>query len=170
MFAEATILGTTGEFNRSNELYHKVLALRPGDIEAMIGLSGNYAVTLRLNEAREFAERAVSLDPMSYRAVWQLAFVHSWSWNFEEARRYYDRVISFEPESPHSWIFWMRYAVYLWGLGDKAAAKQILDDAPASITTTYSEIAYAYLNRDFPKMQELLDATEGDAGASSLRI
>ena len=164
VFAEATTLGTTSEFDRSNELYHKVLALRRGDIEVMVGLSGNYAVTLRLDEAREFAEQAVSLDPMSYRAAWQLAFVHSWLWNFEDARRYYDRVISFEPESPHTWIFWMRYAVYLWGLGDKAAAKQILDEAPASISTTYSQITYAYLNRDFPKMQELLDATEGDAG------
>jgi TolB-like protein/Tfp pilus assembly protein PilF len=163
-FAEAAILGVTSEFDRSNEHYHKVLALRPGDIEAMVGLSGNYVVTLRLEEAREFAEQAVSLDPMSFKATWQLAFVHSWSWNFEEARRYYDRVMSFEPESPHAWVFWMRYTVYLLGLGDRVTAKQILDEAPASISTTYSQITYAYLNRDFPKMQELLDATEGDAG------
>jgi TolB-like protein/Flp pilus assembly protein TadD len=162
LFAEAAILGATSEFDESNEHYHKVLALRPGDIEAMVGLSGNYAVTLRLDEALKFAEQAVSLDPMSFRAIWQLAFVHSWSWNFDDARRYYDRVISFERESPHSWIFWMRYGVYLWGLGDSVAAKQILDEAPATISTIYSRIAYAYLNRDLPKMQELLDATEGD--------
>ena len=102
------------------------------------------------------------LDPMSIDATGQLAFVLAWSWKFEEARKYYDRALALEPESPHPWRFWWRYSVYLWGLGDTAAAKRILDEAPSTISTTNARIRLAYVNRDLQKMQELLETTEGD--------
>jgi tetratricopeptide (TPR) repeat protein len=125
-------------------------------------LAGNYTIALELGKALEYAERAVALDPMDIQATWQLAFVNAWSWNFEEARRYYDRVAVLETEPPHAWRFWMRYQVYLWGFGDTAAAQRILDEAPATISTDFAEAHLAYLNRDFRKARDLLDATGGD--------
>ena len=158
-FAETLFANSFGE---GIELLNLLLELRPGAIEPIIGLAETYTLQLRLDQAREFAEQAVALDPMNIDATWQLAFIHASSWNFEEARKYYDRVLALEPEFPHSWRFWMRYDVYLWGLGDRAAARQILDDAPATISTIYEEIQLAYVNRDLQKMQELLESIEGE--------
>ena len=160
--AEATLLGNANRFEESTEIVYQLLELQPGAVELMTGLAGGYGLQLRFDEATEWAERAVTLDPMSIDANWQLAFVLAESWNFEEARTYYDRALALEPESPYSWIFWMRYDVYLWGLGDTDAAQRILDEAPATISTTYEEIQLAYVNRDLQKMQELLDTTEDD--------
>jgi TolB-like protein/cytochrome c-type biogenesis protein CcmH/NrfG len=162
IFAEAVLLGNSYRFEEAIEQLYRVLELQPGAVEPLTYLSGIYTVQLRLDEAREFAERAVALDPMSIDATSQLAFILTESWNFEEARRYNDRLLALEPESPHSWRFWGRYNVYLWGLGDRAAARRILDEAPATISTIYGEIQLAYVNRDLQKMQELLETTEGD--------
>ena len=158
-FAEAML---SNSFEESIELLNLLLELQPGAVEPIIGLAQTYTLQLRIDQAREFAERAVELDPMNIDATWQLAGIFALSWKFEEARRYYDRVLALEPESPHSWRFSMRYDVYLWGLGDRAAARQILDEAPATISTVYSQIQLAYVNRDLQRMQDLLEATEGE--------
>jgi TolB-like protein/cytochrome c-type biogenesis protein CcmH/NrfG len=163
MLAEAGLLAFSDDrHEESAEIFHRVRKLRPGDVEPLIGLSQIYTVQLRLEEAQEFAEQAVALDPMSFGATWQLAFIHQWSWNFEEARRYYERTIAMEPESPHDWVFNMRYLVYLWGLGDMVAARQILEEAPSTISTINYEVGLAYIDRDLRKMQELLEDPEID--------
>lgn len=162
LFAEASVASGSNRLDESNEKLHTVLKLRPGDPGPLVELAGNYAVALELGKARDYAERAVALDPMDIQATWQLGFVHAWSWNFEEARKYYDRVLTLEAESPHSWRFWMRYQVYLWGFGDTEAAQRMLDEAPPAISTDFAEIHLAYVNRDFRKAQERLNATAGD--------
>jgi TolB-like protein/Flp pilus assembly protein TadD len=162
LFAEAVVASGSNRFEEANEKLYTVLKLRPGDPAPLVELSGNYVVALELGKALDYAERAYALDPLDIGATWQVGFVHAWSWNFEEARTYYDRVLALEPESPHSWRFWMRYQVYLWGLGDTAAAQRILDEAPATISTDFAEAHLAYSNRDFRKAQDLLDATGGD--------
>ena len=58
----------------------------------------------------------------------------------------------------------MRYEVYLWGLGDRATARRILDEAPATMSTIDEDIELAYVNRDLQKMQELLKTLKGDPG------
>jgi TolB-like protein len=148
----------------SYEILHRVLKLRPGDIEALIGLAQGFTVQLRLEEAREYAERVVALDPMNFMATFQLSFVYAIDWNFSEARRFLDRALALEAESPHPWLFYAHFNVYLWGLGDPAAAKQILEDAPPGIYTTYMDIELAYVNRDLETMRALLDAIEGNDG------
>jgi TolB-like protein len=160
LFAEALV--GSNNVDESNEKLHRVLELRPGDPRPLNELSGNHVVGLDLDRALEYAEQAYALDPLDLMTTWQVAFVHAWSWNFEEARRYYDRVAVLETEPPHSWRFWMRYQVYLWGFGDTAAAQRILDEAPATISTDFAEAQLAYLNRDFRKARDLLDATAGD--------
>ena len=162
MLAEAALALSDGHNEKSAEILHRVRTLRPGDVEPLIILTQIYTLQLRLDEAREFAEQAIELDPMSFMATWQIAFVHQWSWNFEEARRYYERTIAMEPDSPHDWVFNMRYLVYLWGLGDKVAARQILDEAPSTISTINYEVGLAYIDRDLQKMQELLEDPEID--------
>jgi TolB-like protein/Flp pilus assembly protein TadD len=162
LFAEASVASGSNRLDEANEKLNTVLKLRPGDPEPLVELAGNYTIALELGKALEYAERAVALDPMDIQATWQVAFVNAWSWNFEEARRYYDRVAVLETEPPHSWRFWMRYQVYLWGFGDTAAAQRILDEAPATISTDFAEAQLAYLNRDFRKARDLLDATAGD--------
>ena len=167
MLAEAALADSLEE---SVGILHRVRKLRPGDVEPLIALAQIYTTKLLLDEARKFAEQAVALDPMSFMATWQLAFIHQWSWNFEEAKRYYDRVIAIELESPHDWVFGMRFAVYLWGLGDSVAARQILDEAPPTIETIGFEILLAYVNRDMQKMQKLLETPELDEGIRSLNL
>jgi tetratricopeptide (TPR) repeat protein len=163
-FAEATLLGASNRFEESTELIDQVLELQPGVVEPMVYQSGTYVLQHRFDEAIKLAEQAVALDPMSIDANWQLGFDLAWSWNFEEAKRYYDRALALDPGSPYSWIFWMCYDVYLWGLGDMAAARRILDEAPATISTIYAEIHLAYVNRDLQKMQKLLESTDDDSG------
>jgi len=160
--AEAVILGLTNRFAEAAELFYELLERRPGAVEAMDHLAGIRTLMLRLDEARKIAERAVALDPMNIEAAWQLAFIHAWSWNFEDARTYYDRVYSLEQESPHSWRVWMRFGVYFWGLGDRVAARQILESTPATIPTFYHEFQLAYVGRDLQEMQDLLESTAGD--------
>ena len=158
MIAEALLADS---FEKTTQILHRVLKLRPGDIDPLIELAQVYGLQLRLEEAQEFAARAVALDPMSSGASWTLAFEHTWAWNFSEARRYYDRAVALEADSPHPWAFWMRFFVYLWGLGDTAAAQKILDGAPSAFSTTSGEILLAYVNRDLDRMRALLDSTEG---------
>ena len=160
LLAEALV--GSNNVDESNEKLNRVLDLRPGDPRPLIELSGNHAVGLDLDKALEYAEQAYALDPLDLMATWQVAFVHAWSWNFEQAKTYYDRVMTLEPESPHRWMFWMRYQVYLWGFGDTAAAQRLLDEAPATISTDFAEAHLAYLNRDFRKARDLLDAPAGD--------
>ena len=157
LLAEAELADSIDE---STEILHRVLKLRPGDIDPLIYLAQNYGLQFRLEEAQEFAGRAVTLDPMSFGANWTLAFEHAWAWNFSEARRYYDRALALEEDSPHPLLFWMRFDVYLWGLGDTARAQQILEEAPPQISTNYGEIELVYVNRDLDTMRALLDATE----------
>ena len=161
LFAEAVLLGLSNNFEEATAGLRQVLELQPAAVEPLTELAGNYIVQLRLDEARKYAERAVSLDPMDIDAIWQLAWVYAWSWDFEQARTSYDRLLALEP-SPHSWRFWNRYYIYLWGLGDRTAAEQILADAPAAIPTVYQEIQLAYLDRNPTKMGELLELTEGE--------
>lgn len=163
LFAEATVLSAHNKFDAAVEKLNAMLELQPGAVRAMSLLSGVYVLQLRLEEARRVAERAVMIDPLSIDATWQLAFVLAWSWSFEDARTYYDRVLAFEPDAPHSWRFWMRYNVYLWGLGDTIGARQILDEAPSSISTLYEEIRFAYVKRNWTKLQELLALTEASS-------
>jgi TolB-like protein len=139
----------------------RVLELQSAAVEPLTELAGYYTIALRLDEARKYAEQAVSLDPMNISAIWQLAFVYAWSWDFEQARTTYDRLLALEP-SPLPRRFWGRYGIYLWGLGDRATAAQILADAPATITTVGAEIQLAYLDRNLTKMGELLELTEGE--------
>jgi Flp pilus assembly protein TadD len=160
LLAEAMVLANANAYEEAIEKLHAIIAIQPGSINAMILLSGVYVVQLRLEEARYAAERAVMLDPLNIEANWALAFVLGWSWSFDEARNYYDRVLAFEPENPHSWRFWMRYQIYLWGLGNTVAARQILEEAPATVSTLNHEIEFAYLVRDWPKLWELLAHTE----------
>ena len=159
MLAEALLAGS---FEASTEILHRVLKLRPGDADPLIELSQGYGLRLRMEEAQEFAERAVVLDPMNPGANWNLAFQYAWAWNFSEARRFYDRALALGAESLHPWAFSMRFRVYLWGLGDTAAARQILEDAPAKLSTTWHEIELAYAIRDLDTMRTLLDAIEED--------
>ena len=160
LLAEAQVAGP----EVSHEILRRVLKLRPGDIEALIGLAQGFTVQLRLEEAREYAERVVALDPMHFMANFQLSLVYAIDWNFSEARRFLDRALALEAESPHPWLFYAHFNVYLWGLGDPAAAKQILEDAPPGIYTTYMDIELAYVNRDLETMRALLDATDGNDG------
>ena len=160
LLAEAMVLANASAFEEAVEKLNATIELQPDSVDAMIQLSGIYAVQLRLKEARSIAERAVMLDPLSIEAAWQACFIHSWSWSFEEARNYCDRALAFEPETPHSWRFWARYQVYLWGLGDTVSARQLLDEAPSTISTLNSEIEFAYIKRDWPKLRELLSHTE----------
>jgi tetratricopeptide (TPR) repeat protein len=139
----------------------RVLELQPAAVDPLTELAGYYNTGLRLDEARKYAEQAVRLDPMNIYAVWTLAVTNSWSWDFEQARTSYDRLLALEP-SLIPWRFWGRYACYLWGLGDRATAEQILADAPATITTVGAEIQLAYLDRNLTKMGELLEPTEGE--------
>jgi len=167
LLAEAMLEDSPEE---SRQILHRVRKLRPGDVEPLLALSESYTLPLRLDEARVFAEQAVALDPLSFKATWQLAFVHTWSWNFEEARRYYDRVIAMEPETPHNWVFSMRFGVYLWGLGDQAAARQLVDEAPPAKSTIHEQLTLAYLDRDVAKMQELLETPKLTGGVRYLNL
>ncbi len=160
LHAEAMVLANANAFEEAVEKLHTVIELQPGSVDAMIQLSGLHAVRMRLEEARSVAERAVMLDPLSIEAAWQVCFILSWSWSFEEARGYCDRALAFEPETPHSWRFWSRYLVYLWGLGDTVAARQLLDEAPPVISTSYAEVEFAYIKRDWRKLREQLAHTE----------
>jgi TolB-like protein/DNA-binding winged helix-turn-helix (wHTH) protein/Tfp pilus assembly protein PilF len=160
--AQAVILSLSPNGDEAEKIFRHLSELRPSATEPLIELSAGYAASLRLDQARRFAERAVELDPMNIEATWQLAFVLAWSWKFHDARKYYDRVFILEEDFPHTWRFWMRYNVYLWGLGDTVAARQILDNAPANIWTLDGEIELAYVTRDLQKMQELFASAEGE--------
>lgn len=160
--AEAMLLRQSNRFAESSELLYRLLERQPGAVEPLIRLAAISTVMLHLDQARRLAERAVELDPMNIRAAWQLAFIHAWSWNFEDAKTYYDRVYALEQESPHHWRVSMRFGVYFWGLGDSAAARQILESAPATIPTFYHEFQLAYVGRNLQEMQDLLESTAGD--------
>lgn len=160
MIAEAVLLANSNRFDESVEKLNRVMELRPGAVDPVFQLAGAYTVQLRLEEAREYAERAVLLDPLSIEAVWQLAFVLAWSWDFDDARIYYDRLSAREPDEPHGWRFWMRYGLYLWGLGDVVAAERILDDAPDTISTANEAIQLAYVRRDWNGVRALLASSE----------
>ncbi len=159
MLAEAVL---ADNFEETYEILHRVVKLWPGDVDPLIELAQSYGLQLRLEEAQDFAERAVALDPLSFDATWTLAFENAWDWNFSDARRFYDRAVALEGESPHPSAYWMRFSVYLWGLGDTAAAQEILENAPPEISTTYREILLAYIKRDLDTMRTLLDTTEGN--------
>lgn len=163
LLAEAMVLANANAFEEAVEKLHTLIELQPGSVDAMIQLSGLHAVRLRLEEARSVAERAVMLDPLSIEAAWQICFILSWSWSFEEARTYCDRSLALEPDTPHSWRFWRRYQVYLWGLGDTVAARQLLDEAPPTIPTLNAEIEFAYIKRDWQKLREQLAHMEASS-------
>lgn len=162
-FASAVVMSYASGRESAMYLFQRVLERQPGEVEALIYLSGLCVEVPQMEQAREYAGKAVTLDPMNIKANWQLGYVLASMWSFGESRRYYDRAIALDPDTPHPWPFWMRYNVYLWGLGDTAAAAQILDQAPASIPTVYQRLRLAHLQRDALTMEQLLETTEGDS-------
>lgn len=162
--AEAVFLFYQDASEEAASLLLELIRLRPGWVEPVIKLAGNYTVRLRLDEASELAERAVMLDPMNVDALWQLAFIRAWSWDFEAAKRYYDRCMALEPERTNELRFWMRWDVYYFGLGDTDAARRMLDEAPASFSTITADLYIAYLNRDWPVVESLLALPEAEGG------
>lgn len=160
LYAQAEILNRSPTFDEAEAIYKEILRREAGWIDPVIALAGIHTVRLRLEEARTLAERAVLLDPRNIGATWQMAFVLAWSWRFDESRLFYDRTLALEPGNPDSWRYWMRYEVYLWGLGDMGAARRILDEAPPALNKAPTEVEFAYVNRNWAELENLLGNLE----------
>lgn len=104
---------------------------RPSDATARWGIGLVLRRQGNLAEAVVLFKEAASLDPRSIKRVWAVAETYSALRAHAEADEVYDQAISLAPDQP---LYWQEKAFnHLAWDGDLAAARSILDDAPANV-------------------------------------
>ncbi|MES1242241.1 MAG: winged helix-turn-helix domain-containing protein [Acidobacteriota bacterium] len=104
---------------------------RPSDATARWGIGLVLRRRGNLAGAVTLFKEAASLDPRSIKRVWAVAETYSALRAHAEADEVYDQAISLAPDEP---LYWQEKAFnrLAWD-GDLAAARAILDDAPANV-------------------------------------
>jgi TolB-like protein/Tfp pilus assembly protein PilF len=88
------------EWEESEALYRKAIALNPGYATAHLWLGGDCLALLgRLDEALEELETALELDPLSAITHEIRGFIHMLMRDYEEAIRCYREILEFDPSS-----------------------------------------------------------------------
>ncbi len=151
-----------GRYDDAIDHFRSVTELRPGAVQPLVYSTFAHILALRLDDAERLVARVLRRDPLNDWALYQAGFLRARRWRFREAAPYFDRAIALEPDA--HFVFNQRWDLYMWGLGDTARARAILEDAPATIPTTKRRLRLAYVQRDTARMETLLQ--EGDLAST----
>lgn len=101
---------------------------RPNDVRVIEWQATTLRHAGQWEEAIELLKRAVTLDPMDAEAAHSLGGALRYTRRYAEAMRYLDRAAQSTPHDPI--LLRERFRAALWGIGDSAKARAVLDERP----------------------------------------
>ena len=139
-----------GDYSSALAEFRAVGAIRPGDPDAMGGVGYILRRQGHFAQALEAEQRVSVLDPRSSGRLVDLGDTYQMLRRSEEASGYYQRARVLSPgnEGAYGYSVWTA----LWGLGDTAATRQLLDAPPPGLDPSLSGVglaAYLRLTRRF---------------------
>jgi hypothetical protein len=155
------------DWDRSAELYHKLLALDPNNLKALLGLSTIAVQVHDPEQALMWSDRALAVDPNSTQALSNRSFAYLQQRNFAEGWRHYEfgaghlrwrQVVNYVGEARWQGETGKDVALIIHteqGIGDQIAGIEPLRDAIAACNVVALDAdpkMRAIFRRSFPEI------------------
>jgi tetratricopeptide (TPR) repeat protein len=127
LVAMARAYQALGQTDKAREGYEKVLAARPDDLEALVGLGRLLRETGQIADARVRLEKARQVALESSGIALELAALAKAEGDRAQEKSLYAEVLKRDGDRPETWPVRLRLAVLLAGEGKALAARQEIE-------------------------------------------